>query len=188
MLAQAHANAGNATPHREHRREDRDRRASRRAAQEPNAVSSPTSAHVKTSRRNVTEPRSAARAADASMQPIAPTSRRASQQAARGDNSNTALHPYAAAPSSPYRNPPYVRPESGNAVNGTPPAAGSSGALNGATNANADSYRYGGTGIQPDMVRGNMAVYDRGIDRGAEGDDEHGVSRKKGFFGLFCCA
>ena len=94
------------TPHREHRREreHRDREhGGRRSRQVPDGttpnqlVLSPTPAHVKSSRRPPTGERGNV-PRDVSTQPLAPTSRRASQQPQRDVPTNPVLppsHPYA---------------------------------------------------------------------------------------------
>ncbi|KAI0029341.1 kinase-like protein [Vararia minispora EC-137] len=179
VLAQAHANAGTPTPHRE-RRDERERRASRRPHQD-GVVASPSSAHLKPSTRRPADVRApGSRGADTSVQPLAPNSRRGSTQQQiireRERDSSANLHPYAAAPSSPYKQPPH-----------TPQAAYATGS-NGAVN--SDSFRYAGA-QQPQteaVARGGMAVYDRGAGERDVGVDEHGGPRRKGFLGLFCCA
>jgi casein kinase 1 len=178
VLAQAHANAGTPTPHRE-RREDRERRTSRRPPVDA-ALASPSSAHLKPTPRRPADSRGPSRG-DTSIQPLAPVSRRGSQQqvAQQQPRDGPNLHPYAAAPSGPYKHQPAYTPAP--AV-----AASSTGALG---NGASDSFRYGGPAPAAEAVaRGNMAVYDRGLNERDGGDDEHGGPRRRGFLGLFCCA
>ncbi|VDC06784.1 unnamed protein product [Peniophora sp. CBMAI 1063] len=168
VLAQAHAaapaQAQNQSAAREQRhREREERRGSRRAQAE---LASPSSAHLKTPRRPTADSRGQSRGADASVQPLAPASRRASQQQV------SQVHPYAAAPSYGRTPPNGYRPES---QANTPPTG-----VNG-----SDAYRYGGTPQPQSAPRTDMAVYDRGM---PQTDDEHGGRRKRGFLGLFCCA
>jgi len=210
ILAQAHANASPQTPQREHRehRSREHRRASRQALQEGNPLTSPNPAHLKIPTRKPTTgdaPRGVNR--DVSGQPIAPSSKRASQQhlsaadirARDVSNGISGVHPYAVAPSitavrgSPYGNGAH-RPES--ALGGA--AAGSTGALgngNGATN--SDSFLYGSTAKRAEEAaaaaaregRANgMAVYDRGrLSRGGIDQDDDLVGRRRGILSFLCC-
>jgi casein kinase 1 len=211
ILAQAHANAGPPqTPQREHRehRSREHRRVSRQALQEGNPLSSPNQAHLKVSTRKPTggeTPRGGSR--DVSGQPIAPSSKRVSQQQlSTGDlrpreSSNGNVHPYAVAPSpSVLRTSPY-----GNGIPAVSPhrpesalAAGSTGALavpnaNGA--ANSDSFLYGSTAKRAEEAAAaaaregrpnGMGVYDHGrVSRGVMDQDDE--PRRRGFFGFMCC-
>jgi len=210
ILAQAHANAGPQTPQREHRehRSREHRRASRQALQEGNPLASPNPAHLKIPTRKPTTgdtPRGVSR--DVSGQPIAPSSKRASQQQLsaadmRPRDTSNGVHPYAVAPSttavrgSPYGNGP-GRPES--ALGGG--AAGSTGALglagNGNGAANSDSFLYGSTAKRAEEAaaaaaregRANgMTVYDRGqLSRGGIDQDDDLVGRRRGIFSFLCC-
>ena len=209
LLAQAHANAGTSqTPQREQRehRQREHRRVSRPGLQD---VTTPNPAHLKVSTRRPAvgdSPRGLSR--DASGQPVAPSSRRASQQQIssaeiRAREPSNGVHPYAAAPSTTaVRAGPYaisganpLRPDS---VIG---AAGSTGALglpgNGNGVSGSDSFMYGSTAKRAEEAaaaaaregRANgMAVYDRGQASrvGVDHDDDHG-SRRRGFFSVLCC-
>ncbi|KAH9995683.1 kinase-like protein [Russula compacta] len=196
ILAQAHANAGSPqTPQREHRSREH-RRTSRQVMQEGNPLTSPNPAHLKISTRRPTAgaggDTSRGVSRDVSGQPIAPSSKRASQpQLSTADirprepsNGISGSHPYAVAPS-----PTVFR------------AAGSTGALglngNGNGAANSDSFLYGSTAKRAEEAaaaaaregRANgMAVYDRGqMSRGGiDQDDEHG-GRRRGLFSFLCC-
>ncbi|KAI0267709.1 kinase-like protein [Gloeopeniophorella convolvens] len=213
-LAQAHANAGTPqTPQREPREHrSRDQRRSRQALQDVNLLVSPGSAHLKAPGRRPAGDTSRGASRDVSVQPMAPNSRRASQQQLSGADGRTrepstgisGVHPYAAAPSSSaFRSGPY-----GTGMPGAPPlrpesavaavAAGSTAALgvNGNGAGNSDSFIYGSTAKRAEEAaaaqaregRANgMAVYDRGqVTRGGiDQDDEHG--RRRGFFSILCC-
>lgn len=197
LLAQAHANAGSPhTPHRERREREAHRRASRQvqdnATPSTPHVLSPSPAHVKSSsRRPNTQDRSGSRG-DISVQPLAPNSRRLSQQQ-RETNGLTAPHPYATAPS-----PTGFR-------SGVPPGAYGrhSPLLNGSAvhNNGSESFVYGGvpknransrdgSGAPREMTTGGvrgMAVYDRDQMNGAGDQDEDGHGRKGGFWSIICC-
>ncbi|PCH42511.1 kinase-like protein [Wolfiporia cocos MD-104 SS10] len=218
LLAQAHANAAAPhTPHREHRsRHDGPRHRTSRQIQEGGQPTSaplvlaPTPAHVKgSSRRAQQQGQQDSRGNSrehVSVQPLPPTSRRASQQRLPGERDSTGLaqHPYAAAPSpGGYRNVPpgaYDR-QSPNTPGGVLPNG------NGAANGNADSFVYGqqqvkpgtnsrdgttttpGTGREAANGAGTrLNVYDREqMARATSGDGEHGHGRKKSFWAAFCC-
>ncbi|KAI0783584.1 kinase-like domain-containing protein [Abortiporus biennis] len=208
----AHANASSPhTPHREHRSRDHHRRS--RQPIDPTSPSSPlvlapTPARVKeSSRRQTREEGSRGGSREhISVQPVAPTSRRASQQRLDRESSAglVAPHPYASTPNSTaFRNTPYGRssPVQPNAhLNG-------SGAI---ANTNSDSFMYGsqapgkagtasreGTanGVVPN--RGDQMIGSRGMNmyerdqmaRVGEQDEEgHGAQPgKKGFWAAFCC-
>ena len=198
LLAQAHANAGAPhTPHRERREREPHRRTSRQVQdnQTPSTphVLSPSPAHVKSSgRRQGTQDRTNPRN-DLSVQPLAPTNRRLSQQA-RDSTALNAPHPYATAPSANgYRS-------------GAPGAYGRQSPLangNGSTtNANgSESFLYGGPKIAtnsrdglsgtPREMNGNgargMTVFDRD-QMGTVGEqDEDGHGRKGGLWSVLCC-
>jgi casein kinase 1 len=217
ILAQAHANAGTPqTPQREQREHKprEHRRVSRQALQEGNPLASPNPAHLKISTRRPAagdSPRGVSR--DVSGQPVAPSSRRASQQQLstpdiRGrepSNGVSGVHPYAATPSSTaFRGGPYgngisganaLRPDSVIAAAGSTGALGLAGNGNGA--ANSDSFMYGSTAKRAEEAaaaaaregRANgMGVYDRGQASrvGIDQDDDRG-SRRRGFFSVLCC-
>jgi len=213
ILAQAHANAGAQTPQREHRehRSREHRRASRQALQDGNPLATPNAVHLKVSTRKPNAgDTSRGVSRDASGQPIAPSSKRASQQQLsttdlrpRDASNGISAHPYAVSPS-----PNALRSPYGNAIVGTSPqrpesalaAHGSTGALalngngNGATG--SDSFLYGSTAKRAEEAaaaaaregRANgMAVYDRGqlTRAGIDQDDENG--RRRGLFSFLCC-
>ncbi|KAJ3716083.1 kinase-like protein [Lentinula raphanica] len=204
--------ASSSAPHREHRR-DRERehgahRRGTRQAQDPaNAstglVVSPAPAHVKSSRRAANAERNSSAPRDiGSVQPLAPTSRRASQQQQREASalasvgiSNT--HPYATA-STPngYRNNTDRTVYGRNSPNPVPngnglPNNGSESFLYGQMHKGANSRENtttGGTGtkdMHPTGVR-SMAVYDQMV-RVGEQDEDGGHGRKKGFWAALCC-
>ncbi|KAJ6630956.1 kinase-like protein [Mycena sp. CBHHK59/15] len=189
LLAQAHANASSPHGHRdrEHRRE-RERERTRASRQTPDGASpstplvlSPAPAHVNKSRRTA-----GTRDNIGSVQPLAPATRRSSQQA------NVASHPYATAPSAtgytgaiaPQRTPggtAYGR-QSPNATRGmgvgnVMPAGNGS-----------ESFLYGqAQGSGPVAANGTargMGMYDQ-MERVGEQDEGHG--RRKGFWASLCC-
>ncbi|KAJ7593406.1 kinase-like protein [Mycena floridula] len=202
-LAQAHANASS-PHHREHRR-DRDH-GQRRSRQVPEAspssplVLSPSPAHVKASRRPPAERNNSGVRDIGSVQPLAPASRRQSQQqreaAALASVGLGAPHPYATAPSStgyrPGTGAVYGR-HSPNPVHGLP---NGNGAQNGSEsflygqNPAKNSSRDGVTAIRdahPGPVRG-MTVYDRDpMLRGREQEEDGGHGRRRGIMGTLCC-
>ncbi|KAG5337204.1 hypothetical protein C0989_010334 [Termitomyces sp. Mn162] len=112
LLAQAHATASPATPHREHRRDrererDREHGAHRRGSRQVQdnvtpatpLVHSPAPAHLKNARRTGGEQRPSNRDIS-SVQPLAPTTRRASRQEVANTSVGLSLpHPYATTPS-----------------------------------------------------------------------------------------
>ena len=138
------------------------------------------------------------------MQPLAPTSRRASQQHRDASGGLTAPHPYATAPS------PTVgyRPSNGAYGRHSPnlPGVPVNGSANQVNNTNgSESFLYGGhpgkTGTNSregtatrdkDMMgtpgaRG-MAMYDREqMQRVGENDEDGGHGRRNGFFSAFFC-
>lgn len=211
VLAQAHANAGSPLP-REHRQREH-RRGSRQALQDANPnqpplLVSPSAAHLKHSTRRATPQESRGPSRDVSVQPLAPASRRASQQQMSRGEVTLSPHPYAAAPS-----PTAYRPGTGSyagpalpsgsmgLANGT--AGGSSAALaNGNGNGTSDSFMYGSqiahgrkvgdtrdsSAMQREGRANGMGVYDQQMARvGEQDEDGHGGARKKGFFSMFCC-
>ncbi|KAF8959474.1 kinase-like domain-containing protein [Flammula alnicola] len=200
-----------AAPHRETRRE-RDH-GGRRSRQVPDGttpnqlVLSPAPVHQKSSRRTGTGDRAnTSRDVGGSVQPLAPQSRRASQQPRdiNGISSGalTAPHPYATAPSpTGYRTATATNNYGRHSPNPTPQMLANGNAhLNG-----SESFLYGqaqagkngsgegtttpGTG-QRDMggqVR-NMGIYDREqMQRVGEQDEEGGHGRPKGLFSWLCC-
>lgn len=198
LLAQAHANAGSPqTPHRERRERDAHRRTSRQVQdnQTPSTphVLTPSPAHVKSSsRRPGTQDRTNSRN-DISVQPLAPTSRRLSQQA-RDSTALNAPHPYATAPSpNGYRSgaPPgaYGRHSpmpNGSAANPN----GSESFLYGAGPKNATNSRDAVSGTPREMNAGGargMAVFDRDQMGRVGEQDEDGHGRKGGFWSVLCC-
>jgi len=214
ILAQAHANAGAQTPQREHRehRSREHRRASRQALQEGNPLATPNAVHLKVSTRkaNVGDT-SRGVSRDVSGQPIAPSSKRVSQQQLsttdlrpRDAANGISTHPYAVSPSpnalrSPYGNaivgPSPQRPESALAAAGSTGVLALNGNGNGATG--SDSFLYGSTAKRAEEAaaaaaregRANgMAVYDRGqlTRAGIDQDDENG-GRRRGLFSFLCC-
>ncbi|KIK62472.1 hypothetical protein GYMLUDRAFT_164614 [Collybiopsis luxurians FD-317 M1] len=202
--------------HREHRR-DRDRehgthrRGSRQTPDPANTsglVLSPAPAHVKSNRRPANERGNSTNRDIGSVQPLAPTSRRASQ-AQRDANAlsnvglTTAPHPYATAPSpNGYRTNTERNPYGRNSPN---PATGL-GNGNGIPNNGSESFLYGqmpkgtnsregtttGTGTR-DMhatgaTRGLMAFNDRDqMQRVGEQDEDGGHGRRTGFWSALCC-
>ncbi|KJA26215.1 hypothetical protein HYPSUDRAFT_133298 [Hypholoma sublateritium FD-334 SS-4] len=201
--------AGNVapTPHRETRR-DREHggRRTRQVADgtTPNQlVLSPAPAHHKSSRRAPTGDRANSRDLNsASVQPLAPQSRRASQQPGGGNSAAlSAPHPYATAPSpTGYRvgtaNNSYGR----HSPNPTPQMlANGNGHMNG-----SESFLYGqtpmaknGSGeaiangtMQRDMngQTRNMGYGEREqMQRVGEQDEDGGHGRPKGLFSWLCC-
>lgn len=205
-LAQAHANAASPHAHREHRRDrDHGHRRSRQNA-DPNSTSplvlSPAPAHVKSSsRRPAAQERTNSARDIGSVQPLAPTSRRTSQQQREASalaSVGISPHPYATAPSpNGYRSGAgreYGRhsPNPNGLANLHPNGSESflynQGQGKNGTNSR-DGTTTGGTGTR-DLhgltgPRG-MAVYDR--DQMARvGEQDEDIGRKKGFFALFCC-
>ncbi|KZT29809.1 kinase-like protein [Neolentinus lepideus HHB14362 ss-1] len=219
-LAQAHAHAS-PREHREQRHRERERerdhthrRMSRQQLQDGSPSSglmlSPTPAHVKgSSRRPATNEGRTGSRGDVSVQPLAPASRRASQQQIpRADrdsigNGLAAPHPYATAPSpTGYRANTYGRgspisPMPGGMHGGGGNPNGSNPAVNG-----NDAYLYGaqgkagtnsregtttGTAVHPGS-RGVGMYSGEQMQRLGEQDEEgHGQGRKKGFWAAFCC-
>jgi len=196
--SKSHATSTPHTPHREHRHRDQNQRRSRQPLQDNSSpatplIIGPSPAHVKgSSRRPVAQDNIRGTAVGATVQPLAPTSRRASQhQAQRADTSGlSAPHPYAAAPgSSPYRPGAYGRasPLSHNGVNGSnpalPPASDSFLYAQLAKNGGVES-REGTTNGTPRAGTRTMGMYDQ-MQRGEQ--DEEGHGRRRGFWANFCC-
>jgi len=194
------------TPHREHRR-DREH-GGRRSRQAPDGttpnqlVLSPTPAHVKGSRRPQTGERGNTSRDIGSVQPLAPASRRASQQqrdvSGLGSATLTSPHPYATTPNTGYRtantfgrhspNPaPHMHSGNGH-INGSEsflygqPQAGKngSGSREETTIAGTGQREHGG------QVRG-MGMFDREQMQRVGEQDEDGGHGQKGFWSLLCC-
>ena len=217
LLAQVHASTPH-TPHRdrdrEHRR-DREHGGHRRGSRQlhdnntPSTplVLSPAPAHVKVSSRRQERERGTT-SKDASVQPLAPTPRRASQQQQSATPGGlTAPHPYAAAPSSsPYRTNAggYERQSPAQHVHAAP--NGSATHLGQHSNTNrSESFLYGGhvppgkngTASRDGTATGGttnkqypggatgMMIYDSNRRRGVGGYEDGG--RRKESVGLFCC-
>ena len=207
-LAQAHASAGHAhTPHREHRSRDHGHRRSRQPAeaQSPSSplVLAPSPAVVKPGRRATTGhdgSRGGSRE-HISVQPLAPTSRRASQQRLERerDSALVSQHPYAAAQTnSNLRSGPYGRSSpvlaNGSQPNGTGTTAVNSGDvyMYGTPQAKANGFATpevnGANGVKdgPNGVRA-MNIYEQAQMSRVGEQDEHGDGRKRGFWTAFCC-
>ncbi|KAI0806004.1 kinase-like protein [Irpex lacteus] len=199
---------------REHRRDRGDRdHGHRRSRQplEPNSplVVQPSPARVRTSRHD-TAARGASRE-HVSVQPLAPTSRRASQQridrVAERDQRESALvtgnsspHPYAVSNTqNGYRNTQYERTSAlqaqtngnGYTANSSPAMPPTSDYQYGVPAAASRQSGFGANGDQsrPHTMNGNKGIYmsenqprSRGID-----PDEHGDGKKRGFFSVLCC-
>ncbi|TFK75114.1 kinase-like protein [Pluteus cervinus] len=193
------------TPHREHRR-DRDRgheprRSSKPLQEAPNGsplVASPSPAHLKSRRGNGERTTSGTRDIG-SVQPLAPTSRRASQAreaALASGGTNLAPHPYATAPSpnrypsnagSAYgRHSPNPPPQ---AINGIPQHPNGSDAYlyapQGKTGASTTTHGTGG-GAVASGPRG-MALYEQAHIPGGDHDEDGGHGRRRGFWAALCC-
>ncbi|RDB25879.1 Casein kinase I 1 [Hypsizygus marmoreus] len=209
LLAQAHAAASPATPHRDHRRE-RNHGAHRRESRQvqdnitPSTplVLSPAPAHVK-SRRTGGE-RGNSNRDISSVQPLAPTSRRVSQQQREASALASAglapPHPYATAPT-----PTGYRSQAAT-YDRHSPNPGANGNANGLQLNGSDTYLYGqgqggknGTNSRETTTAGTatrdmsggargMGVYDREqMQRVGEQDEEGGHGRRRGFWSAFCC-
>ncbi|OCH94401.1 kinase-like protein [Obba rivulosa] len=207
----AHANAGTPhTPHREHRSRREDgghRRTSRQPLQDGTTPNSPalvlalTPAHVKSSRRapQERERERDRRGEHVSVQPLAPTSRRASQNpVTRTERESAALaappHPYATAPSpNGYRGDAYgrnspVAPNGGQTntsesfMYGAQPGKG-----NGTTS--RDGTTTAGTAPPREQANGARGISGYGAEQMARvgEQDEHGNAKKRGFWAAFCC-
>lgn len=162
----------------------------------------PTPAHVKSGSRRPHDASRGGSREHVSVQPLAPQSRRLSQQhvsRAERDSGLVAPHPYAAPGSTGggYRTNAYGRqspiPPNGTGANGSNPlqqhsnnsdSFGQGAVKNGL--ASRDGTTTAGTRELNGQTRG-MTVYDRDqMDRVGE-QDEHGMGRKKGFWAAFCC-
>jgi len=206
--------ASSPAPHREHRRDrEREHGAHRRGSRQNQDASANTSglvitpapAHVKSSRRPANNERTNSTPRDiGSVQPLAPTSRRASQQqreaSALASVGLSTPHPYATAPS-----PNGYRTTERNAFGRSSPNPAIITNGNGLPNNGSESFLYGqipgkvatnsrdgtttgGTGtrdLHPGPVRG-MTVYDREQMERVGEQDEDGHGRRRGFLGLCC--
>jgi len=188
LLAQAHANAGSPhTPHRERREREAHRRASRQVQDNvtPSTphVLTPSAAHVKSSsRRPNTQDRAASRG-EISVQPLAPNSRRLSQQQ-RDVNGLNAPHPYTTPSPTGYRSPPGAYDRHSPLPNGS-----------GGNNNKSESFfgpprnQEDGSGTPRGVTTGGargMAVYEGQMNRMGD-QDEDGHGRKGGFWSVLCC-
>ncbi|TFL04181.1 kinase-like domain-containing protein, partial [Pterulicium gracile] len=212
ILAQSHANA--ASPHtpREHRRERRSRQPQDASAASPTAplVLTPATAHMKSSRRpGEARERGASTRDINSMQPLAPGSRRVSQQNGIGGGGIGAPHPYAASPTS---NTAYRSGTGTGYGRSSPQVVGNNGGMGQNGNGNGSgSFMYGqpqapkaaalGNGMPGSGLRnGNevggggargMGVYEGGqVQRhgdGGEGEVGGNGKKKGGFLGVLCC-
>ncbi|KAJ2917404.1 hypothetical protein MD484_g2989, partial [Candolleomyces efflorescens] len=184
---------------REHRREHGGRRSRQPGAQDgttPNGlVISPAPAHMKSSRRHGGDRNQSSRDVNNSVQPVAPNSRRGSQQRdinMPGSGLSTP-HPYATAPSpNGYRN--------GNPAYGRQSPNAQSQLQNGLQPNGSESFLYQGQGKygnsrdgtantpQRDVYGGTrqMGIYDREMQRTGDPTEEHG-GRRRGFFAALCC-
>lgn len=195
LLAQAHANAS--TPHTPHRSRDPGaHRRSRQPLEQPASPSSPlvlapTPAHMKSSSRRAEHGGSRGGSREhISVQPLAPTSRRASQQRDARDSSGLqAPHPYAVSPAgtntSGFRTNAYgrtspVRPNSsaGNVQQLNGNGTGST-AVGGTHNNTSESFLYGGqaTGKPNGIggVNGGAEVQGNGIGQPVRADQMNGT-------------
>jgi len=189
MVEKEHTSASvTPTPHREHRR-DREH-GGRRSRQVPDGttpsqlVLSPTPAHVKSSRRPATGERGNASRDVGSVQPLAPTSRRASQHQRDVLGSAGLTHPYATT-NTGYRT----------ALKTT---------FDRSPNGGSESFLYGqqqagknGSGSREDttiagqrdlggQVRG-MGMFDREQMQRVGEQDEDGGHGRKGIWSALCC-
>lgn len=196
LLAQAHANAS--TPHTPHRSRDRDHggahRRSRQPLEQPGSPSSPlvlapTPAHVKSSsRRDQGGSRGGSRE-QISVQPLPPTSRRASQQREARDRDTAGLqapHPYAASPpntgttagfrSNAYGRTSPVRPNSstGNVQQLNGNGTGTTTVVGGTHNDTSESFLYGGQ-IQPGKSGNGVDAGMGGTPRGEQMNGARGM-------------
>jgi len=200
LLAQAHATVAVARNPQHKRERDRDNGGHRRTsrAQHQEGVSplilNPSPARIKDSGRRPNANRSASGRLDASLQPIAPGSRRASQQLPQPQHQRDGSipHPYAAT-----ANPNGYRPGGGGPLYN---ARHSNGALNAHVHNGSESMLYGqGAGAKnaansrEGTTAGNgvraMMVYDRDQSQRPGDDGGHGGQgrQRSGFFGIFCC-
>lgn len=200
------------TPHREHRRERDREHGPRRSRQVPDGstpnqlVLSPSPALIKNSRRPTERARDIG-----SVQPLAPTSRRASQQRDATGLSSGGLstpHPYAAAPSpNGYRNVSAQDAYGRQSPNPSPHHLPNGTAANGAHPTGSESFLYGqgptgknGTNSREGTATGGTAqrefasgvrgmnIYDREqMQRVGEQDEDGGHGRRRGFWSTLCC-
>ena len=204
-----HSGSSAPTPHRETRRERDHGRRSRQVhdGTTPNQlVLSPAPIHHKNSRRTPAGDRGVNTRDLGSVQPLAPNSRRGSQQQRDISGMTSAAltappHPYATAPSpTGYRaattpntygrhspNAPHLHANGNGHLNGSESflygqaQAGKNGSGEGM--ANPGQREMGGQG----QVRG-MGMYDRDqMQRVGEQDEDGGHHRPRGFFSILCC-
>ncbi|KAI0346171.1 kinase-like protein [Trametopsis cervina] len=204
---------------REHRR-DRDRDHGHRRSRQPldpaspasQMVLAPTPAHVRNSRRmQGTDAARVGSREHVSVQPLAPNSRRASQQRLdRGDRADreqrdstlvgggSTQHPYAASNTqNGYRTTQYdraaaIQPQSNGYQNGNSPAMPATPDYH--YGVPAPASRQSGFGANGDTSRGHTANGNKGMymyenqqmSRGID-QDEHGDGKKRGFFAALCC-
>ncbi|KAF5342253.1 hypothetical protein D9611_001920 [Ephemerocybe angulata] len=183
---------------REHRREHgrRSRQPANADGTTPNGlVVSPAPAHMKSSRRQAAERGVSSRDVNQSTNPVAPNSRRGSQQRDINALNSAGIptpHPYATAPSpNGYRNgnPQYGR-QSPNAQSQLQTGLHPNGSESFLYAQNQGKYGNSrdGTAATPqrDAYGGTrqMGIYDRDMQRGNQ--DDHG-SKKRGFFSALCC-
>lgn len=185
-----------ATPHREHRRERDHGRRSRLPADGtvPNQlVVSPAPAHIKNSRR-IASGGERNNLRDGSVQPLAPNSRRASQNKDISAGLS-APHPYAAAPSpTGYRNSPTPNNHGrhspsnvlqSNGVNGSESVLYAQAQIGKNGSASRENTTLPGGNGRDGVVR-NMGMYDREqMQKVGEQDEVHGGRR--GFLSALCC-
>jgi casein kinase 1 len=200
--AKTHASSSPHTPHREHRHRDQNHRRSRQPLQDANSPSTPlilgpSPAHVKGSpRRPGTQDNPRGVTGGTSVQPLAPTSRRASQhQAQRTDAAGLgAPHPYASTPSpNTYRTGAYGRasPLGQNNMDGSTPHLqnASESFLYAQQAKNGTDSREGTTnGTAPPITSRGMPMYDREqMQRVGEQDEDGHGGRKRGLWAGLCC-
>ncbi|KAH0585105.1 hypothetical protein H2248_008366 [Termitomyces sp. 'cryptogamus'] len=205
----AHATASPATPHREHRRDrererDREHGAHRRGSRQVQdnvtpatpLVHSPAPAHLKNARRTGGEQRPSNRDIS-SVQPLAPTTRRASRQEVANTSVGLSLpHPYATTPSpTGYRTQQSYGHHSSNPGNVTPSGVH----LNGSdTYLYAQAHHKNGNNSRETTTAGTatrdlsgtraMGIYDREqMQRVGEQHEEGGHGRGRGFWATLCC-
>lgn len=192
--ANNHSSASSpATPHRETRRE-RDHGRRSRPVQDGTTpgqlVLSPSPVHHKSSRRPPADRGGNTPRDGGSVQPLAPNSRRASQQHRDTSATLTAPHPYATAPSpTGYRTANTPNTYDRHSPN-TQHLQGN-GHLNGSESflyAQAQAGKNGsGEGTTNQRVRA-MDLYDRDqMQKRGEQDEDGGHHRPRGFFSILCC-
>ncbi|TEB25210.1 CK1/CK1/CK1-G protein kinase [Coprinellus micaceus] len=189
--------------HREHRDREHRREHGRRSRQPAGAdgstpnglVVSPAPAHMKDRRRG--DRNVSSRDVNQSVQPVAPNSRRGSQQRDLNSAGLPTPHPYATAPSpNGYRSGDaharYGRQSPNTqsqlqAANGLHPNGSESFLYNQGQGKYGDSRNGGGATPQRDAYGGTraMGIYDREMQRAGDARDDQ--SRRRGFFAALCC-